>query len=60
MEAAPLTRAHTHARNAVRDYQKSNSVAASEEHELAAGEFSTAAKGTEDTEVHIESRPYQK
>ncbi|KAI9771031.1 MAG: hypothetical protein M1835_006476 [Candelina submexicana] len=51
MEAASLTRAHTHARNAVRDFHKSNSVAASEEHELAAGEFSSAAKATEDTEA---------
>ncbi|EZF34951.1 hypothetical protein H109_07126 [Trichophyton interdigitale MR816] len=34
--------AHTHARNALHETRKSNPVAASEEHDLAAGEFATA------------------
>ncbi|CBF86400.1 hypothetical protein AN2216.2 [Aspergillus nidulans FGSC A4] len=36
METAPLTLAHTHARNAALETRKSNPVAASEEHDLAA------------------------
>ncbi|KAL2865602.1 uncharacterized protein BJX67DRAFT_357584 [Aspergillus lucknowensis] len=51
MEAAPLTLAHTHARNAVLESRKSNPVAASEEHDLAAGEFATAAQSTRDREA---------
>ncbi|KAJ5619113.1 hypothetical protein N7510_003097 [Penicillium lagena] len=51
MEAAPLTLAHTHARNAVLETRKSNPVAASEEHDLAAGEFAAAAQSTLDHEA---------
>lgn len=51
MEAAPLTLAHTHARNASLETQRSNPVAASEEHDLAATEFATAAQGSTDQEV---------
>ncbi|PYH41977.1 uncharacterized protein BP01DRAFT_425856 [Aspergillus saccharolyticus JOP 1030-1] len=51
MEAAPLTLAHTHARNAVLETRKSNPVAASEEHDLAAGEFATAAQHSSDREA---------
>ncbi|OOF92128.1 hypothetical protein ASPCADRAFT_509597 [Aspergillus carbonarius ITEM 5010] len=51
MEAAPLTLAHTHARNAVLETRKSNPVAASEEHDLAAGEFATAAQNSSDQEA---------
>ncbi|EZG06248.1 hypothetical protein H106_04033 [Trichophyton rubrum CBS 735.88] len=42
MESSPLLLAHTHARNALHETRKSNPVAASEEHDLAAGEFATA------------------
>ncbi|KAJ6107344.1 hypothetical protein N7523_008667 [Penicillium sp. IBT 18751x] len=51
MEAAPLTLAHTHARNAALETRKSNPVAASEEHDLAAGEFATAAQNSSDPEA---------
>ncbi|RAK83617.1 hypothetical protein BO79DRAFT_211793 [Aspergillus costaricaensis CBS 115574] len=51
METAPLTLAHTHARNAVLETRKSNPVAASEEHDLAAGEFATAAQNSSDKEA---------
>ncbi|PYH99029.1 hypothetical protein BO71DRAFT_308830, partial [Aspergillus ellipticus CBS 707.79] len=51
MEAAPLTLAHTHARNAVLETRKANPVAASEEHDLAAGEFATAAQNSSDREA---------
>ncbi|KAJ5689048.1 hypothetical protein N7462_003440 [Penicillium macrosclerotiorum] len=51
MEAAPLALAHTHARNAVLETRKSNPVAASEEHDLAAGEFATAAQSSSDQEA---------
>ncbi|KAN0075575.1 hypothetical protein V8E54_006845 [Elaphomyces granulatus] len=51
MEAAPLTLAHTHARNALVETRKSNPVAASEEHDLAAGEFATAAQTCADLEA---------
>ncbi|KZF22814.1 hypothetical protein L228DRAFT_247202 [Xylona heveae TC161] len=51
MEAAPLTLAHAHARSAVKELHKSNATAASEEHELAAGEFAHAAKGSNDAEA---------
>ncbi|KAB8237580.1 hypothetical protein BDV23DRAFT_149995 [Aspergillus alliaceus] len=51
METAPLTLAHTHARNAVLETRKSNPVAASEEHDLAAGEFAAAAQKSSDHEA---------
>ncbi|KAL4925406.1 uncharacterized protein BDV17DRAFT_272187 [Aspergillus undulatus] len=51
MESAPLTLAHTHARNAVLETRKSNPVAASEEHDLAAGEFATVAQSSRDREA---------
>lgn len=51
METAPLTLAHTHARNAVLETRKSNPVAASEEHDLAAGEFATVAQNSRDREA---------
>ena len=67
MEAAPLTlvrsasfstdlgltsyQAHTHAHNASLETQRSNPVAASEEHDLAAAEFAAAAKGSNDHEA---------
>ncbi|PLB43229.1 hypothetical protein P170DRAFT_441683 [Aspergillus steynii IBT 23096] len=51
MDAAPLTLAHTHARNAVLETRKSNPVAASEEHDLAAGEFATAAQNSSDPQA---------
>jgi hypothetical protein len=54
METAPLTLAHTHARNAVLETRKANPVAASEEHDLAAGEFFTAANTSSDREVRTE------
>ncbi|KAJ5350377.1 hypothetical protein N7541_008104 [Penicillium brevicompactum] len=51
MEVAPLSLAHTHARNAVLETRKANPVAASEEHDLAAGEFATAATQSSDQEA---------
>ncbi|KKK22760.1 hypothetical protein ARAM_003900, partial [Aspergillus rambellii] len=45
------TQAHTHARNAVLETRKSNPVAASEEHDLAAGEFATIAESSTDREA---------
>ncbi|KAJ5685732.1 hypothetical protein N7536_008351 [Penicillium majusculum] len=51
MEVAPLALAHTHARNAVLETRKANPVAASEEHDLAAGEFATAAQNSSDHEA---------
>ncbi|EEH46518.2 uncharacterized protein PADG_02616 [Paracoccidioides brasiliensis Pb18] len=51
MESSPLTLAHSHARNALFETRKSNPVAASEEHDLAAVEFSTAAQGTVDPDA---------
>ncbi|CAG7970770.1 unnamed protein product [Penicillium salamii] len=51
MEGAPLSLAHTHARNAVLETRKANPVAASEEHDLAAGEFATAAQQSSDQEA---------
>ncbi|KAL9071600.1 MAG: hypothetical protein Q9157_005408 [Trypethelium eluteriae] len=51
MEAAPLTLAHSHARVASLEIQKSNATVASKEHELAAGEFAKAAEHTRDTEA---------
>lgn len=46
-----LTQAHTHARNALLETRRSNPVAASEEHDLAAGEFANAAQSTADAEA---------
>jgi hypothetical protein len=51
MEAAPLNLAQTHARNAALETKRSNPVAASEEHDLAAAEFAAAAKGSSDQEA---------
>ncbi|EOD52112.1 hypothetical protein GTA08_BOTSDO09729 [Neofusicoccum parvum] len=51
METAPLTLAHAHARNASAETWKANSSQASDEHQLAAGEFARAAKGTSDLEA---------
>lgn len=51
MESAPLTLAHAHVRNALLETKRSNPVAASEEHDLAAAEFATAANGTADSEA---------
>lgn len=48
-------KAHTHARNASVETHKSNPIAASEEHDLAAGEFASAASGTLDAEVRPQS-----
>ncbi|KAL9133858.1 MAG: hypothetical protein Q9175_004958 [Cornicularia normoerica] len=48
MDASPLTLAQTHARKA----SKANTpTAAIDEHDLAAGQFATAAKGTDNSEV---------
>lgn len=49
--ASLTSQAHTHARNAVLETRKSNPVAASEEHDLAAGEFSTVGGSSTDHEV---------
>ncbi|EER27329.1 hypothetical protein CPC735_026650 [Coccidioides posadasii C735 delta SOWgp] len=51
MESSPLTLAHTHARNALLETRKANPVAASEEHDLAAGEFAIAAQNTADKDA---------
>ncbi|MCJ1286832.1 hypothetical protein MMC26_006178, partial [Xylographa opegraphella] len=51
MESSPLILAHSHARNASAETHKANSIAASEEHDLAAGEFSNAAQTTSDAEA---------
>jgi hypothetical protein len=51
MDAAPLVSGHAHARKAVAELQKGSSQAAEAEHELAAGEFASARRGTEDLEV---------
>ncbi|KIW98444.1 uncharacterized protein Z519_00105 [Cladophialophora bantiana CBS 173.52] len=51
METAPLTLAHTHARNAALEARRHNPVAASEEHDLAAAEFAAAAQETSDSEA---------
>ncbi|KAF2456456.1 hypothetical protein BDY21DRAFT_372550 [Lineolata rhizophorae] len=51
METASLTLAHNHARLASQETQKANASLASEEHELAAGEFSKAAKDIHDYEA---------
>ncbi|KAE8329935.1 hypothetical protein BDV39DRAFT_213432 [Aspergillus sergii] len=52
-----VTKAHTHARNAVLETRKSNPVAASEEHDLAAGEFAAAAQKSSDREVCLSAIP---
>lgn len=46
-----LLQAHAHVRNALLETKRSNPVAASEEHDLAAAEFATAAHGTTDSEA---------
>ena len=46
-----MVQAHAHARNAVFEASKAGTAVASEEHELAAGEFAKAAKSTGDLEV---------
>ncbi|KAI1617621.1 hypothetical protein EDD36DRAFT_7434 [Exophiala viscosa] len=51
MESAPLTLAHTHVRNAIHEFDKRNLVAASEEYDLAAAEFATAAQDSADCEA---------
>ncbi|KAL9111122.1 MAG: hypothetical protein Q9227_004385 [Pyrenula ochraceoflavens] len=51
MEGAPLTLAQNHARNALLETRRANPVAASEEHDLAATEFASAAEGTQDSEA---------
>ncbi|MCJ1474051.1 hypothetical protein MMC13_002709 [Lambiella insularis] len=51
MESTPLVLAHAHARNASNETLKANPTAASEEHDLAAGEFANAAKSTGDAEA---------
>lgn len=48
--------AHSHARKASIETHKANPVVASEEHDLAAGEFANAAKTTGDVEVLSVSR----
>jgi hypothetical protein len=51
MDTAPLVSGHAHARKAIVELQKGSSQTAGSEHELAAGEFAAARKGTEDLEV---------
>lgn len=51
MEGTPLGLAYTHVRNAAQETQRSNSVAASEEHDLAAAEFAVVAESTDDPEA---------
>lgn len=51
--ASLTVQAHTHARNAVLETRKSNPVAASEEHDLAAGEFSAVGGSSTDREVCV-------
>nr|KAK5434938.1 hypothetical protein LTR18_010037 [Exophiala xenobiotica] len=51
MEAAPLTLANTHARNAAVEHRRNNPVAASEEYDLAAAEFAAAARDSADLEA---------
>ena len=46
-----MNKAQTHARNAAEETKRSNPVAASEEHDLAAAEFATAAQGSSDHEA---------
>lgn len=48
MDASPLTLAQTHARKASK---ANNPIAAIDEHDLAAGQFATAARGTENSEA---------
>lgn len=56
--ADSLRQAHSHARNALIETRKTNPTAASEEHELAAGEFANAAKSTGNAEARINSTPH--
>jgi len=49
--ADQLCQAYTHARNAAQETKRSNPVAASEEHDLAAAEFAAAAATTTDKEA---------
>jgi hypothetical protein len=58
MDTAPLVSGHTHARKAIVELQKGSSQTAGTEHELAAGEFATARKATEDLEV-LPTYPYR-
>lgn len=51
-----LPKAHAHAWNAVLETRRSNAVAASEEHDLAAAEFARAAEKTADAEVRSSER----
>lgn len=51
MENSPITLAHNHARSALIETRRSNPVAASEEHDLAATEFAAAAQGTTNSEA---------
>ncbi|KAJ9136458.1 MIT-like protein [Pleurostoma richardsiae] len=51
MEASPLIRAHDHARAAANATQTAESTVAINEHALAAGEFSNAAKNTTSVEA---------
>ncbi|KAL9617524.1 MAG: hypothetical protein Q9160_007682 [Pyrenula sp. 1 TL-2023] len=51
MEHSSLTLAHNHARNALSETRKSNPVAASEEHDLAATEYAAAIEGISDSEA---------
>ncbi|KAK6395462.1 hypothetical protein LTR95_019550 [Oleoguttula sp. CCFEE 5521] len=50
-EVAPLTSAHTHARNAARSTKTSQWDEAAHEHGRAASDFARAAKDTGDHEV---------
>ncbi|RKU47609.1 hypothetical protein DL546_008236 [Coniochaeta pulveracea] len=51
MDASPLIKAHDHARAALEATRSSDSTVAVNEHALAAGEFSNAAKSTGSTEA---------
>ncbi|KAI5305998.1 hypothetical protein KEM56_002601 [Ascosphaera pollenicola] len=51
MQCAPLKQAHIHARNALAETERSNPVAASEEHDLAAAEFASAAENCNDAQA---------
>ena len=50
--------AYSHARNAAVETHKANPTAASEEHDLAAGEFASAAGDTADVEASASCYPY--
>ncbi|PSS02266.1 hypothetical protein BD289DRAFT_422291 [Coniella lustricola] len=51
MESSPLTKAHDHAKAALDAFQTANSTVAINEHTLAAGEFSNAARATSSIEA---------